>query len=48
VHSTSVVISHRYAELKGQNVIPSILTICVQKGEYWLEIKMYVLERQMV
>jgi len=30
----------------GQNVIPNILTIRVWKREYWLEIKMYVLERQ--
>jgi hypothetical protein len=32
----------------GQNVIPNILTIRVRKGEYWLEIKMYVLGRKKV
>jgi len=34
MHTTSVVISHRFAELKGQNVVPSILMIRVQKSEY--------------
>jgi hypothetical protein len=48
MHTTTVVISHRFAELTGQNVIPSILMIRVQKREYWLEIEMYVLERQKV
>ena len=32
-------------ELQGQNVIPSILMIHVQKKDYWVEIEMYVLER---
>jgi hypothetical protein len=46
MHTTGVVISHRFfAELKGQNVIPSILRTHVQKRDYWLEFKMYVLER---
>jgi hypothetical protein len=48
MHTTSVVISHRYPERKGQSVIPNILTIHGQKREYWLEIKMYVLERKKV
>ena len=48
MHTTSVVISRRFAEFNGLNVIPSILRIHVQKKEYWLEIKMYVLERQKV
>jgi len=43
MHTTSVVILYRFVELKGQNVIPSILMICVQQREYWLEIEMYVL-----
>jgi len=43
MHTTSVVISNRLAELKGQNAIPSVLKIRVLKSEYWLEIEMYVL-----
>jgi len=31
MHATSVVISHRFAEFNGQNVIPSNPRICVQK-----------------
>jgi hypothetical protein len=48
MHTTGVVISLRFAELKGQNVIPSILTIRVLKGECWVEIETYVLERQKI
>jgi len=48
MHTTIVVITHRFAELQGKNVIPRILRIRVQKKESWLEIKMYVLERQKV
>jgi len=40
MHTTSIVISNRFAELKGQNIIPSIQTIRVLKSEYWLEIVM--------
>jgi len=43
MHTTSNVISYWFAELQGQNVIPSILMIHVQKREYWLEIEMYAL-----
>ena len=43
MHTTSVVISNKFAELRGQNIIPSIVTIHVQEREYWLEIEMYVL-----
>ena len=32
-------------ELQGENVIPNILMIHVQKNYYWLEIEMYVQER---
>ena len=32
-------------ELQGQNIIPNILMIHVQKKHYWLEIEIYVLER---
>ena len=37
-----------FCELQGQNVIPSILMIHVQKKDYWLEIEMCVLERLLV
>jgi len=43
MHTTSGVILNRFAELKGQNVIPSILMIRVLKSEYWVEIDMFVL-----
>jgi hypothetical protein len=48
MHTTGAVISHRFSELKGQIVIPSILMIHVQKGEYWLDIEICVLARQKV
>jgi len=48
MHTTSVVILYGFAELKGQNVIPSILMIRVKERVYWLEIEMCVLERQKV
>jgi len=33
MHTTSVMISNRFAELKGQNVFPTILTVRVLKRE---------------
>jgi hypothetical protein len=44
--TTDVVISYRLAELKGQNVILSILRIHVQKRDYWLEIKIHTGEAE--
>ena len=44
MHTIIVVISHRFAEPQGQNVIPTILRIRVQKEKYWLGTKMCVLK----
>jgi hypothetical protein len=42
MHTTSVVISRRFAEFNGQNVIPIILKIRVQEKGYGLKTKMCV------
>ena len=47
MHTTSIVMSHCFAELQGQNVISSNPRICI-RSEQWLEIEMYVLGRQKV
>jgi len=43
MHTTSVEISNKFAELKGQNIFPIILAIHVLKSEYWVEIELYAL-----
>ena len=44
MHTTIVLISRRFAELQGQNVIPSVLRVHLQIKEYCLKTKMYVLK----
>ena len=44
MHTSSIVITHCFADLQGQNVISSNPKIFI-RNEQWLEIEMYVLGR---